>query len=599
MKKFFASGWKPYIFTSLIAAFATFLILTFYDVFYHDLAFSNVLTISLAIGTAVMIASAFLRNSLLEYSAIKESMMFEDKLRKMEDLLNEVQNISYAGIFDWDLLNNKIYWSDRLLYLYGFRPTDKFDYITFLNCAHRDDCDKLDTKIKAAISEKKPFNIEYKIITASKKEKPILLKAKIFLNSEGKAARLLGTVFDITERKWAEEEMENKNIAILNAFKKLEKSQEELRQLNNDLEKRVLERTKELSLSEERFRILGETIPQMVWSASPDGSLDFVNKRWYQYTGQKPGAAHGWGWKEALHEEDYEPTLLKWNNSIITGEAFENELRLKDADGFYKWHILRAVPLKNSKGEIVKWFGSYTDIDENKKQNERKDEFIGIASHELKTPLTSIKAYVQLLSITLGSNENEQIKTYLKRTNNYVERLNTLIADLLDVSKIQAGKLQFNMSEFKFDELLKESIENMQYTSPTHKLFTRGSTEVIVTGDRQRLEQVFINFITNAVKYSPGADKVEINVHSSGDEITVAVKDQGIGIPKEKINKIFDRFYRVESSSHKFAGLGIGLFISSEIIKRHNGKIWVESEEGKGSTFYFSLPCKQTATVAA
>lgn len=230
------------------------------------------------------------------------------------------------------------------------------------------------------------------------------------------------------------------------------------------------------------------------------------------------------------------------------------------------------------------------DITERKRLEQRKDEFIGIASHELKTPLTSIKGYTQILERIIQQMSDERLKTYLKKTNIYINRLDSLIADLLDVSRIQAGKLQFNMSEFNLKELIKDSIDAIQPTSTKHKILCTECPDVTIYGDMHRLEQVFMNLLSNALKYSPDAEQVEVEIKKTSKQITVSVKDYGVGISKKNISKLFERFYRVEKTAKQFSGLGIGLYISSEIVLRHGGKIAVDSEEGKGSKFTVTLP---------
>lgn len=218
----------------------------------------------------------------------------------------------------------------------------------------------------------------------------------------------------------------------------------------------------------------------------------------------------------------------------------------------------------------------------------KKDEFISMASHELRTPLTSIKGYIQLLEAKLKEIDTEAY-TYVVRTGNSINRLQALVEDLLDVSKIQSGRLQFNMSAFPVHEALTESVEEMLHTIPGHRIIVKGSTGAVVHADKTRIIQVLINLLNNAIKYSPNADEVVVQVTETEREITIAVRDFGIGIPPEHHRKIFERFHRVPQNSD-FTGLGIGLYISGEIIQRHNGTLWVESEPGRGSTFYFTLP---------
>jgi two-component system sensor histidine kinase/response regulator len=220
--------------------------------------------------------------------------------------------------------------------------------------------------------------------------------------------------------------------------------------------------------------------------------------------------------------------------------------------------------------------------------SKRKDEFMSIASHELKTPLASMKAYVQLLDRSLV--KDERIKGYLDRTLAQINKLNSLIVDLLDTSRIENGRLKFNESLFNFNKLLKESVEMISQIYPDYKILVTGESNVLVRGDEMRLEQVILNYMTNAIKYSPDIRELELHSHVQDNYLIVSVKDFGIGIPKENQAEVFRKFYRVEGTSQRFQGLGVGLYICFEIIRRHNGKCWLESEVGKGSTFYFSLP---------
>jgi signal transduction histidine kinase len=227
---------------------------------------------------------------------------------------------------------------------------------------------------------------------------------------------------------------------------------------------------------------------------------------------------------------------------------------------------------------------------QNQKENEKKkDEFISIASHELKTPLTTIKAFFQLAKREI----HPDFKSYnfISKAAGQLNRMENLIEDLLDVSKINSGKMQYNLEDFDFHTALTEAIEGVQEISPNHKLILEQSASVTFHGDRHRMEQVIINLLSNAVKYSPGADKVLIKSELHDDQLVVTVGDFGIGIEKEHLNKLFERYYRIEHQ-HRFNGLGLGLFISFEIIKRHNGSIQVQSEPGKGSAFIIKLPVR-------
>ncbi|WP_262711460.1 ATP-binding protein [Chryseobacterium sp. SNU WT5] len=232
------------------------------------------------------------------------------------------------------------------------------------------------------------------------------------------------------------------------------------------------------------------------------------------------------------------------------------------------------------------------EIEFRKEAERKKDEFISIASHELKTPMTSIKGYIQLLERSLDKNDKETIRTRLHKVQNQVEKLNLLIADLLDISKIESGKLKFNKKDFNFDELVEHILETMQQSNAQVKMIKKGLVGASIFGDEMRIEQVIINFITNAIKYAPDGEEIHITSEMRDHEIYFSVRDFGIGMSAEHQQKVFEKFYRIEETSERFQGLGIGLYICQEIIDRHSGKIGVKSVSGEGSEFYFQIPHK-------
>lgn len=230
------------------------------------------------------------------------------------------------------------------------------------------------------------------------------------------------------------------------------------------------------------------------------------------------------------------------------------------------------------------------EIEFRKEAERKKDEFISIASHELKTPLTSVKGYVQLLERSIQKGDSTTVQNHLAKAQVQLDKLNSLIADLLDISKIESGKLKFNKQHFCIEQMLENVIEIMHQSNPSFKFTKVGKAANTIFADEMRIEQVVTNFLTNAIKYSPGTNEVIIKVEEKDQQLRVAVKDHGIGMSPDQLDYVFDKFYRVEESSHRFQGLGIGLYISSEIIKRHGGQIGVESTYGQGSEFYFILP---------
>jgi len=263
---------------------------------------------------------------------------------------------------------------------------------------------------------------------------------------------------------------------------------------------------------------------------------------------------------------------------------------------------LTVSPVKNKKGEIIGASKIARDITAKKELerqsqlyteklqelNKYKDEFMAMASHELKTPLTVIKANIQVLQQKITSDPNG---IFIDKTLSQVNKLSDLISSLLDVSKIQSGKLEINLSIFDIATLVKEVVANLQQTTLTHTIiFNSPGKEILANADRERIEQVLVNLIMNAIKYSPKAKDVTVDCYEKDGKINVSIKDNGIGIPSEDIQNIFTSFYRVRGLASSFAGSGIGLYISSEIIKRHGGEIWAESKVDEGSVFYFSIP---------
>ena len=295
--------------------------------------------------------------------------------------------------------------------------------------------------------------------------------------------------------------------------------------------------------------------------------------------------------------------FLKTGEGPVLNKTIEITALHKKGHEFYINLSISSVKLK---GEWL-FIAFLSDITERKKTEEalihkeaellqaklleeKKDEFISIASHELKTPLTTIKAYAQL-ALAIGKDKSpEPVQQYLSKLDSYAGKLNLLINELLDVSKINAGKLTLTETEVEINSFLTEVINSMQQITPYHTIILEKNETAKVKIDTLRLEQVITNIIGNASKYSPGKNKIIIRSVKKDNTVLVSFEDFGIGILKEKITKIFDRFYRVDEVSKDFSGLGIGLFISSEIIKQHGGEIWAESVEGEGSTFYFSLP---------
>jgi two-component system CheB/CheR fusion protein len=346
-----------------------------------------------------------------------------------------------------------------------------------------------------------------------------------------------------------------------------------------------------LFLSREHFKYLANNIPQITWTNEPNGQMSYYNEQWYSYTGLTEEETLQGGWQKVMHPDDYKNSMEKFGAALKSGGTFETENRYKrGTDGAYRWHLNRALPLRNEDGEIVFWVGTATDIEDQKKEMEKRDEFIGIASHELKTPLTALKGYLQLVTNYKNGELPALVNQYVQKANKALNKLQVLVNDLLDVSKIQAGRLEYALSEMNLSDLIDTCMENAEHIYPNNTFEKQDGHNFMVMGNAERLEQVLMNLLSNAVKYSKENKKVIIKTAKIGNDIRVSVTDFGIGLSDDQKERIFERFYRVEDKKHLAAGLGMGLYISAQIIHNHKGKIDVDSELGKGATFYFDLP---------
>lgn len=351
--------------------------------------------------------------------------------------------------------------------------------------------------------------------------------------------------------------------------------------LRSEIEFRKKAQQESTEKAQELKQIL-ESIPQITFTTCLGGKMEYTNNQWLLFAKSKNEFPE-------THPDDPDLNeVIERTISQSTPLAMEIRLKLLQSN-HYRYHLLSIMPIQE-QDKIIKWVGTFTDIDDQKQAIARKDEFISVASHELKTPLTSIKGYVQLLQRTMNLDVNGS-KLYIDRTLNQIKKLDTLIADLLDISKIESGKMKMNMKAFNFGQMLNNTAEIIRQTYPEYELMYSPAPEVEVYGDEIRLEQVLINFLSNAIKYSPNKKKIELDAKPlPGKNLLVKVKDHGLGIDKKDQPFIFDKFYRAEESSKNFQGLGIGLYISADILQRHNAVYGVESEPGSGSVFYFSIP---------
>jgi PAS domain S-box-containing protein len=410
---------------------------------------------------------------------------------------------------------------------------------------------------------------------------------------------------DAEERKEKEiiaEKLKEQTAALIIANNELHensqlliKQEEKVRMINTDLlllnqqlEERVEQRTKALAESEKQFRDMMETIPQIAWTNTIDGEVTFYNQRWYDYTGLDDDHSKGWGWLSVVHPDDKQSTLDQYKLILKNNVGGEFQNRQRRTDGTDRWHLIRLMPIKNEEGKVQLWAGTATDIHELRLLQQQKDDFISIASHELKTPITSLKASLQLLNRVKYEPTAVMLPDLIDLANKSLDKVVILIKYLLDASNVNEGQLLLNQKLFTLSHAIEECCHSISMEGIYH-VITEGDMELQVYADAERINQVVINLVTNAVKYAPESKEIIIKIEKVNDMAKVSVIDKGPGISPEKLTHLFDRYYRADNSGSQYSGLGLGLYISAEIIKKHHGQIGVVSELGKGSTFWFTL----------
>lgn len=356
-----------------------------------------------------------------------------------------------------------------------------------------------------------------------------------------------------------------------------------------------------LESSEAHFKALAELNSLPIWQINANAQSVFVNQAWRTYTGIHHSDIKERDWASRIHPDDRRQAVYDFNDLFAERKPIHLKYRFKhDPSGKYRWMLDNATPVFNPG--FYGYIGTMTDIDEQEQARLavqqlmiQKDEFISVASHELKTPLTTVKAFFQLVKKELS--EGHRLSALVEKANNQLNRLERLIEELLDVSRLNAGKMTYHFEDFEFMPLLTECLENARESYPAKDFQLDSEGSVIVFADRHRIEQLLTNLLNNAVKYAPDTQVVKVICRTSEGLLEVAVQDYGIGIAEEHLEHLFERFYRVDGNALQFQGLGLGLFICAEIVRRHGGEIRVESTLGSGSVFFFTLPVSDGLTV--
>jgi PAS domain S-box-containing protein len=363
-----------------------------------------------------------------------------------------------------------------------------------------------------------------------------------------------------------------------------------------------------IEASEERYRFLADAIPVQVWTATLDGGLDYVNHPTVTYFGRPTSELLGSGWQSQVHPDDLDRAAIQWSASLATGNPYQVEFRLRRGDGVFRWHLARATAQRSADGELLRWFGTNTDIeaakqteaalerlkDEAMEANRAKSDFLAAMSHELRTPLNAIGGYAQLIELGVrGPVTPEQIAD-LQKIRRSKDHLNTLVGGVLAFAKGGAGHIEIDVKELGVDELL-DSVLDMIGPQLAERSLTlhRGPVPggITVRADLDKSRQILLNLLANAMKFTPAGGAITVTAARDDGSVRVAVRDTGIGVPPELLEEIFQPFVQAKRAiQSRDGGVGLGLAISRQLARAMGGDVVVESSTDGGSTFTLIVP---------
>lgn len=443
-----------------------------------------------------------------------------------------------------------------------------------------EDRDAVDRKLRRALKNASDLSLECRIRREDGGIRWVEIHgSRLPSESDGDARRMLGIIADITERKKAEQALRD---------------------------------------SEARYRIMGETLPYGVWLADPDGRFEYLSASFTDLVGRSLEDMRGLGWTKVIDPEDVNKTIEAWRTCVATGAPWERELRVTARDGTWRTVLARGLPVRDERGRVTCWVGIHLDISERKEMeldlvqsraalerqmrrleegDQRKDEFLAILGHELRNPLAAIGNGVRLLQRSQTDDEAQRWTRGMLV--DQVRQLTRIVDDLLDVTRITRGKVELHKERLSLCVVVREALAAVRpaFDERHHRVdVDLPEAEIYLDADKTRLEQVIVNLLTNAAKYTPPEGLVQLSVTTHGDGARVVVRDSGAGLAPESRERIFEPFTQIRGSSIAGGGLGIGLTIVRQLVEMHGGRISAESEGlGRGSTFTVTLPLARGA----
>jgi PAS domain S-box-containing protein len=497
---------------------------------------------------------------------IRERKRTENELRKRQNLLNEMGRIAKLGGWEFNIETLELQWTEEVYHIHevelSYNPTVS-EAINFYAPSSRP---VIAQAVRRAIEFGEPWDLNLEMVTAKGNHRWV----QAIGNADRAHKIVKGTFQDITDRKQAEEALQK---------------------------------------SQELFRTLADSIPNLAWWANGDGYITWYNRRWYEYTGTTPEQMEGWGW-QSVHDPNVLPKVLeRWTASIATGEPFDMEFPLLGADGVFRPFLTRVMPLKDTAGLVVRWFGTNTDISAQKQAedeikrlnadllarneqlefaNKELESFIYSVSHDLRAPLRHISGFTELVMKNLAGKVDEKGKRYLSTISKGTEKMSRLIDDLLNLSRISKQEIQ--RTEVNLSEIAASIVTELRESHPGRSVEVDIKEGLTALADRGLMEGALSNLLGNAWKFTAKTESASIEFGSIGQngKVFYYVRDNGAGFDQKYAGKMFWPFHRLHSEE-AFEGTGIGLAIVERIIRSHGGKVWAEGTEGKGATIYFSL----------
>ena len=528
--------------------------------------------------SVISAVEAAVRGRVRQYQIRDQLLALQQEQARSQQLQEELElaiDGSELGTFHCEMPLGEIRWNTRCKTLFWLPPEAEVDFDLFYAIIHPDDRDAVRRAIDACVNDNTPYRVVYRTVSPEGRIRHVLATGRTYYDRQGQPVRFDGTAQDVTEQALVEGA---------------------------------------LRASEASFRQLADAMPQIVWTARPDGVLDYTNRRWYEYIERTEAEVSPADWHLRVHPDDVAGAAQVWTAAVNSGQPYATEFRVRGANDAYRWFLVRALPIRRADGGIDHWYGTCTDIHDQRALHEQnallldseraarveteragriKDEFLATLSHELRTPLNAILGWANILREDPA--DTEGVAEGLAIIERNARAQNQIIEDLLDMSRIISGKVRLDVHRTDLAPIVEVAIETVRPAATAKGIrlqIVLDPTARPVSGDPNRLQQVFWNLLSNAIKFTPRGGRVQVVLERVHSHLEVSIIDTGKGIEADFLPHVFDRFRQADSSTtRQHGGLGLGLAIVKQLIELHGGTVRVKSGgRDLGTTFTVALP---------